>query len=81
LIYFDLPHYFPTEAIKYTQRAQSFSRAINAKHVATGTHFISVQFINKPAKKSFEFPANATATPIAVSGVNKKKPPKRQKYF
>jgi len=45
------------------------------------THFISFQFINKPAKKSFEFPANATATPIAVSGVNKKKPPKRQKYF
>lgn len=60
---------FELKTIKYTHRAQSFSRAINAGHVANGNSLHIAPVHKQNRNKSFEFPATATA----VSGVNKKK--------
>lgn len=66
---------FELKTIKYTHRAQSFSRAINAGHVANGNSLHIAPVHKQNRNKSFEFPATATA----VSGVNKKK--KQNKKF
>jgi len=68
---------FELKTIKYTHRAQSFSRAINAGHVANGNSLHIAPVHKQNRNKSFEFPATATAT--AVSGVNTKK--KKNKKF
>jgi len=73
---------FELKTIKYTHRAQSFSRAINAGHVANGNSLHIAPVHKQNRNKSFEFPATATA----VSGVNKKKtkqkvPQSSEKYF
>lgn len=76
---------FELKTIKYTHRAQSFSRAINAGHVANGNSLHIAPVHKQNRNKSFEFPATATAT--AVSGVNTKKkkkqkvPQSSKKYF